>query len=551
MVRGLLARLGQAVLLTGLVAMPADAHAQRSGPSVTAPVGTMVGSERRGIRSFKGIPYAVAPQGDLRWKPPVPQPDWQEPRRVTDFGPACYQPGARVRSVYSEDIGPMSEDCLSLNVWAPEHAENAPVLVWIHGGALTNGASSQKTYDGSKMARQGIIVVSVNYRLGILGYLALPELSAESADDISGNYGLLDQIEALKWVQRNIGAFGGDPANVTIAGESAGALSVMYLMASPRARGLFAKAIAESAYMLSTPALREPAHGMPPAEASGSALQQKLGAADLVAMRAMSPSDLVRGAAEAAFVPWGTVDGKVLPDQLVDIFDRGEQAPVPIIAGFNSGEIRTLRILLPPKPDNAEAYEARIRAAYGELADRFLAIYPSDDVEESMLATTRDAMYGWTSERLAAKQAALGVPSYLYLFDHGYPDTETWNVHGFHGSELPYVFGTMDDLPPYWPKIPDTVRERAMSAAIMGYWVSFARTGQPTAANAPAWPRYADSRSGMVFADKPVPVLRLSGGRYALHEEVVCRRRAAGDIPWTWNTGVISPPLPPQDTRCR
>jgi para-nitrobenzyl esterase len=309
----------------------------------------------------------------------------------------------------------------------------------------------EETYDGAHLAAHGIVVVSINYRLGVLGWLAHPELSKESPLGVSGNYGLLDQIEALQCVKRNIGAFGGDPSNVTIAGESAGALSVMYLMAAPPARGLFARAIAESAYMISTPELRKATFGSPSAEESGVKLAAALHAPDIAAMRAMDAEKLSLAAPAAGFAPWGAIDGHTLLRQLVDVFDKGEQAPVPLLAGFNSGEIRSLRILAPQPPANAAAYETIIRDRYLDLADEFLRLYPGTNMQESILATTRDALYGWTAQRLVRKQTALGQPSFLYFFDHGYPAADAAGLHGFHASELPYVFGTFDSTPPLWP----------------------------------------------------------------------------------------------------
>ena len=208
-----------------------------------------------------GIPYALPPVGSRRWRPPVPMPTWKGVYEATRFGPACYQPAIDSSSIYAWKGMPMNENCLSLNIWVPAKAAGAPVLVWIHGGALVTGSGADPLYDGTALAKSGLVVVSINYRLGVLGYLAHPGLSAESPQGISGNYGLLDQIAALQWVKDNIAAFGGNPANVTIAGESAGAFSVMYLMASPPARGLFTKAISQSAYMISTPELRETRFG--------------------------------------------------------------------------------------------------------------------------------------------------------------------------------------------------------------------------------------------------------------------------------------------------
>jgi para-nitrobenzyl esterase len=533
MIRSLLA-VAAALAATGSV----------TGQVVHAPAGSLEGKSARGIAMFQGIPYARPPVGELRWKPPVALPPWEGVRKAQGFGPACIQPRGGAASIYTNPPAKVSEDCLTLNIWTPDKIKNAPVIVWIHGGALTTGYSHEPIYDGAKLAARGAVVVSINYRLGALGYLAHPELSAESPEGISGNYGLLDQIAALEWVRVNIGAFGGDAGNVTIAGESAGALSVMYLLTAPKARGLFHKAIAQSAYMISTPSLKEGRHGEPAAEATGARIAAALGAKDLAALRAMDANALSDGALKAGFFPWGTVDGTILPRQLVDSFDRGEQAAVPIIAGFNIGEIRSLRMLAPPVPANAAAYESAIRERYGDLADAWLELYPSRDLGEAVLATTRDALYGWTSERLAVKQTARGQNAYLYLFDHGYPAASEAGLHGFHAAELPYVFGTASDTPPYWPKIPETVAERRFSAAMGDYWVSFARTGRPEAAGHPAWRPYGGEAAFIAFADVPRAGLRLLPGMYALHEAAMCRRRAAGNQPWNWNTGIVSPVLP-------
>jgi para-nitrobenzyl esterase len=371
-------------------------------------------------------------------------------------------------------------------------------------------------YNGAQMAARGIVVVTINYRVGVLGWLAHPELSKESPLGISGNYGLLDQIEALQWVHRNIRAFGGDPSNVTIAGESAGAESVMYLLTAPAARGLFSKAISQSAYMITTPELKERRFGMPSAEESGVALAAALHAPNIAALRAMDARMLSIAAPATGYTPWGTIDGHVMPRQAVDVFDRGEQAPVPLLAGSNSGEIRSLMILAPPTPASAAEYEKIIRDQYGDLADKFLRLYPATNLEESVLATTRDAFYGWTAVRLAKKQAALGVPSFLYYYDHGYPAEEAVGLHGFHASEVPYVFGTFNETPPLWPKIPKTKEEKRLSDAMIGYWTSFARTGRPTAENEPDWPAFGSTGAYMDITDAPHPSSSLLPGMYAL-----------------------------------
>ncbi|MEJ0026868.1 MAG: carboxylesterase family protein [Rhizomicrobium sp.] len=518
---------------------------------VDAPAGQLQGRIEGALHVFKGIPFALPPVGSLRWKPPAPMERWNGVRSATAYGPECVQPQSALSTIYTEDPAPMSEDCLTLNIWAPADARNAPVFFWIYGGALWGGASRQVMYDGARLAARGVVVVTINYRLGVLGWLAHPELSAESPLGLSGNYGLLDQIAALRWVKTNIGAFGGDPLNVTIAGESAGGLSVMYLMASTEARGLFAKAIAQSAYMVSTPELRQSRYGWPAAEQSGLALASAVHAPNIAALRAMSAEALTAGAAAAGFAPFGAVDGHVLPAQLVDVFDRGEQAHVPILAGFNAGEIRSLTVLAPPTPASPADYEKTIRERYGDLADAFLKLYPSSDMHESILATTRDALYGWTAERLVRKQAALGLPSYLYFFDHGYPAADNAGLHAFHASELPYMFGALDRTPARWPKMPATAAEAGLSDAMVGYWTSFARAAKPEAAGAPAWRPYDSAGAYMDFTDAPHPSDRLLPGMYALNEEVVCRRHAAGNLGWHWNVGLAAPPLPEPKAGCR
>lgn len=558
----LLPRLRVSIAVTACIILASSIFAQqnqttsspsggRNGPIVKAPAGTLEGKMEGDLRVFRGIPYALPPVGSRRWRPPSPMPRWAGIRKATEFGPVCFQPPSPSASIYSWTPAPMSEDCLTLNIWAPAGARKAPVFLWIHGGALTTGSSRDSLYDGTKLAERGIIVASMNFRLGVLGWLAHPELSRESPIGISGNYALLDLIEGLKWLQQNIAAFGGDPSNVTIAGESSGGLSVMYLMASPPARGLFAKAIAESAYMITTPELKKAAFGLPSAEDSGVKLAAALHAPDIAAMRAMDARTLSVAAPTAGYAPWGSIDGHLLPRQLVDVFDKREQAPVPLLAGFNSGEIRSLRILAPRPPATPADYEKIIRDRYLDLAGEFLQLYPVSSIEESILATTRDALYGWTAMRLVKKQAADGLPSFLYFFDHGYPAEDAAGLHGFHASELPYVFGTFDGTPQLWPRIPNTDEEKKLSDAMIGYWSSFARSGRPTAEEEPAWPEYGSTGAYMDITSAPLPSTRLLPGMYRLNEEVVCRRRASGDQPWNWNVGLASPILPPQQSQCK
>ena len=532
------------LLLALLLSLPAGAG--ESPPVVAAPAGKVQGEALGKIHVFKGIPYAQPPTGAMRWKPPLPMPKWKGTRDATKFGSVCVQPKGKPDSIYYWKLSGMSEDCLSLNIWAPADARKAPVFFWIHGGALSGGSGSDSLYDGTRLAERGIVVVTINYRMGPLGFLVHPALSAESRRNISGNYGLLDQIEALQWVKRNIGSFGGDAANVTIAGESAGGLSVMYLMAAPSAQGLFAKAVAQSAYMVSAQELRATTHGGFAGEAVGVYLTEKLGAGDLAGLRSMDAEKITDGAAALGFFPFFVIDGRVLPRQVVEVFDRGEQARVPLLAGFNSGEIRSLRALAPPVPADVATYEKEIRDRYKDMADAFFKLYPSSNLQESIWATTRDSLYGWTAERLMVKQTALGVPSFLYLFDHGYPAADDKGLHAFHASELPYVFGTADKAPPNWPAIPATPLEASLSNAMLDYWASFARSGSPSAAGQPQWPAYGAARAYMAFEDAPRPKTHVFPGMYEFNEQVVCRRRAAGGIPWHWNVGLASPPLPPE-----
>jgi para-nitrobenzyl esterase len=537
-------------LVSLLLASATPVFAADRAPVVDAPVGRVSGTAAGDVRVFKGIPYAVAPIGKLRWRPPVALTRWSGERAATDFGPACVQPQGGTTTIYSGPPMPVSEDCLSLNVWTPANSKNAPVMVWIHGGALVTGSSREPTYDGRKFAERGVIVVSINYRLGVLGWLAHPWLSRESSQRVSGNYGLLDQIAALRWVRDNIGAFGGNARNVTIAGESAGGLSALYLMMSPAAHGLFARAIAESSYMISMPELRTSMFGAPSGEGGGQLLTGGLQMPDVESLRAMDPQTLTDTSAKLGFAPFGVVDGAVLPQQMVDAFDQGKQAAVPVLAGFNQGEIRSLKMLAPKPPQTAEAYERTIRDRYGDLSDAFLRLYPASSYQESILATTRDALYGWTAERLVRKQAARGVPAYLYLFDHGYPAADQADLHAFHASELPFVFGNFDGTPPRWPKVPDTERERALSDAMIDYWASFVRDGKPVARNAAPWPAYDANQSYMHFGATPVVQQTLMPGMFALNESVMCRRRATGKIGWNWNVGLAAPKLPPPVATC-
>jgi para-nitrobenzyl esterase len=235
---------------------------------------------------------------------------------------------------------------------------------------------------------------------------------------------------------------------------------------------------------------------------------------------------------------------------MVSSFETGKQAHVPLLVGFNQGEIRSLMVLAPKPPGTAAEYEATIRDRYGDLADNFLKLYPAATYKESIIATTRDMLYGWTAERMARNQTATGQPAYLYLWDHGYPAADDAGLHAFHASELPFVFGNLDRTPPHWPPIPDASGEHALSDAMADYWASFVKTGKPVAGNGPAWPAYGTAKAFMHFTDAPHPETKLMPGMYTLNEAVVCRRRATGKIGWNWNVGLAAPKLPAKAAGC-
>jgi para-nitrobenzyl esterase len=492
------------------------------------------------VVAFKGIPYAKPPTGALRWRPPVPAPGWQGVRDARAFGHACLQPPQSPTGLYSGGMVATSEDCLTLNVWAPAGARKLPVMVWIHGGALSGGSSSEPLYDGAKLARQGIVLVSINYRLGLLGYLAHPALSAESPRHLSGNYGLLDQIEALRWVRANIAAFGGDPGRVTIAGESAGGLSAIALLASPAARGLFARAIVQSGYMPSYRALHAETRGLPSAEAAGTALAKAAGVVDAADLRAADPAVLFKAGLATGWQPEPVIDGILLKRQLADTFARGEQAKVPVLAGFNEGEIRSLLFLMPRAPDSQAAYVADVRRRFGAAADAYLAVYPGADPRADVMASVRDGLYGWAAQYLVRQQAAAGQPAYLYFFRHSTPAQRARDLAAFHASELPYVFGQVGPsatLGPNWPRPPLTESEARLSDAMMRYWVSFVRAGAPAATGAVSWPRYTARRPGYLdIDDRPSAGRRLQPAAFDWADALVARRLREGRG-WRYDIG--------------
>jgi len=525
---------GASVCLAFAAAAGAVFGASETQPQVRVRTGILQGLSDASakVTAYKGIPYAQPPVGDLRWRPPVPAPVWEGVRDAREFGHFCLQPPAQPTSVYYSGTASMSEDCLTLNVWAPTGGRQLPVMVWIHGGSLVGGSGSESMYDGVKIAQQGIVFVSINYRLGLLGYLAHPALSAESRQHLSGNYGLLDQIQALRWVQDNIAVFGGDPKQITIAGESAGGLSVIALLASPLAHGLFAKAIVESGYMPSYRLLHDEGYGLPSAEAAGAALATAAGVSDTAALRAADLMALFQAGLKTGWQPEPVIDGVALQRQFAETFARSEQAKVPVLAGFNEGEIRSLLFLMPKAPDSRVAYEADVRRRFGAKSAEFLAIYPGVDPKASVMASMRDGLYGFAAQYLVRQQAAAGQPAYLYFFRHSTPTERARDLAAFHASELPYVFGRLSALPtfaPNWPIPPATTAESQLSLAMVSYWTSFVRDGIPKAAGNPPWPRFDAQQHGYLdIDDRPYARQDLLPGAFAFAADLVADRLKQG-----------------------
>lgn len=452
---------------------------------------------------FKGIPYAAPPVGDLRWTAPQPVEPWVEARACTEFGPACPQAGAGAEGMFdlaALSVGEADEDCLYLNVWSPAESadEGLPVMVWIHGGSFQSGSGSLAVYDGGNLATKGVVAVTINYRLGPLGFLAHPALSAESGRGASGNYGLLDQIAALEWVRRNIAGFGGDPNNVTVFGESAGAMSILDLLVSPLAEGLFQRAIAESGIMLDHGFGVATARTLEAAEAEGEAFTRLLGVDEsgdaLAQMRAKTPEELLTAAGEYAedlglmgqILTWmPNVDGYVLPDLPGLLWAAGECHEVPLLIGSNSDEGN---LFVAGMTVSEEEHEAQMRTIFGDFTDEALGLYPLESgagIDSGLSRMLTEVGFASTARLAARAMAEAGSPAYLYQFSR--VPLIMRGLGAFHAIEIPYVMGNTD-LFSGMGIISDADRE--LSETIMGYWTRFAASGDPNGDGAPDWPRY-------------------------------------------------------------
>ncbi len=501
------------LLLSGLCAAPA------SGQVVKTADGRVEGlTTPNEVQAFKGIPYAAPPVRHRRWKPPQPAESWTGVRAADRFGPRCMQTRPYGDMIFRSEG--MSEDCLYLNVWTPEAESEAglPVLVYFYGGGFQAGDGSEPRYDGESMAQEGMVVVTVNYRLGVFGFLAHPALTEASPENASGNYGLLDQQRALEWVQENVRAFGGDPSQVTIAGESAGSMSVSAHLAAPGSEGLFARAIGESGAVLGTDPL-------PPREAiekSGVALAEQVGADSLRELRSLSASRLLELAAKPdAPRFWPAVDGHFFPDPPGEVYAAGEQADVPLLVGWNSEE-SNYRALIEDEPPTPEVYAEAVRDLYDDRADRVLELYEATTWEEVIQAGTAlasDRFIGYGTWKWSEVHRQTEAPVYRYYYTHPRPPMKPGkgnNVPGLagatddpthvqpprgavHAAEIEYALGNLSTNDLYaW-----TPADQKVSRLLQGYFANFIKTGDPNGEALPNWPRAgADERAQLLEIDE-------------------------------------------------
>jgi para-nitrobenzyl esterase len=481
-------------LVLAVLASPLAAYAAPSGPQVKTTSGVVEGGKDGGVNAFLGIPYAAAPVGEQRWRAPMPAAKWTGVRKATEFGSHCLQGNVYGDMVFHDPGG--SEDCLSLNVWVPAKPASAklPVMVWIYGGGFMAGSTSESRQDGAHLAQQqGVIVVSMNYRLGIFGFFVHPELAKESGHNAAGNYGLLDQTTALQWVHDNIAAFGGDPGNVTIFGESAGSFSVSAQMASPLAKGLFQKAIGESGAAFFSGGLTfEPRAARE--EKDVKKVAAKLGVSTLAELRAVPAQKLLDSFGMPA--PDGSgfepdVDGYFLPESAPAIFAAGKQNDVPLLAGWNHDE-GSFEVVFNPQKPTADNMKANAEKEFGAKAPEFLKLFPIDTGEHvlrSAMDYAGDKFIAWSTWDWMEMQAKTGKqPIYRYRFDLGPPsDPKAPQLGAYHSAEIEYVFGQLDSKADVkWS--PET---RQLSELMQKYWANFARSGDPNGAGLPKWPVYS------------------------------------------------------------
>lgn len=449
--------------------------------------GWVQGSIHDSITIFKGIPFAAPPVGDLRWKAPQPVEKWEDIKQTTKFAPGAMQGGTPPSG--------KSEDCLYLNIWTPAQKadEKIPVLVWIYGGGFVAGATSEAVYNGENLAKKGVVLVSIAYRVGSLGFLAHPELSAENSNNVSGNYGLLDMIAGLEWIQKNIAAFGGDSNKVTIFGESAGGIAVSMLSASPLAKGLFHGAISQSggSFGPSRPTTYpgENQKTLQDAEKDGLEYAKNAGVSSISELRNIPFDSLSPGRG------WPIIDGYVIPEDQYTLYEAGKFNDTPILVGYNSDEGASFTRTKDPKE-----YIASVKERYGSFADDLIKAYPVTEstVPKSARDLSRDAAFGWHTWSWARLQAAKGQnKAYLYYFDQHpeYPeDSPKFGYESPHGQEVAYVFMNMDESNPEL-----TQSDFDISDAMGTYWTNFAKYGHPNGKDVPEWPAFSDANPEVMY----------------------------------------------------
>jgi para-nitrobenzyl esterase len=452
--------------------------------------GKVEGKQENGFKSFKGIPFAAPPVGELRWKDPQPVKPWEGVLKADTFACGCSQ---------AQNLNPQSEDCLYLNIWTPANfaSEKLPVMVWIHGGGFSAGAPLESTYYGEKLTQKGVIYVSVAYRLGQLGFLAHPELSAESPNKVSGNYGILDQIAALQWIQRNIAAFGGDPAKVTIFGESAGAISVSILCASPLARGLFTGAISESCGNFGPVEQNSRQDGiisLKGAENLGVEFMKQMGANSIEELRKMDPRDFFKNRSAGMGGFWPNADGYVIPDDQYKLYEAGKYNDVNVIIGTNSDEGGMFT-----RPSEPDAYKQRTKQRFGDFADRILEAYPGETEEQTYTSSAdifRETAFAWPSWAWARLQSRNGNSKvFMYYFDQKQPENPRMPIKlrgAPHAAEIKYVLENID---------PTRYGEEDLKLSdMMGtYWTNFAKYGDPNGDDLPVWPEFTEENPSVMY----------------------------------------------------
>ncbi|HEY7387608.1 MAG TPA: carboxylesterase family protein [Bryobacteraceae bacterium] len=509
------------ILALALIASAVPVVAALKQP-VRTKSGLVEGITTGDVTAFKGILFAAPPVGDLRWRAPRPAARWSGVRQADRFSRDCFQAKTGAFGPWSAEYiahdameGGSSEDCLYLNVWtaAAKADEKRPVIVWIHGGGFTSGSGGVPVYDGAGLASKGVVMVTINYRLGVFGFLAHPELTKESGHEASGNYGLADMIAALEWVRKNISAFGGDPAKVTIAGQSAGAFAVNYLMASPLAKGLFQRAIAESGGAFNgSLSLKE-------AEVAGEKLAAMHAARNIAELRGI-PSDALLPK-ERGNRAGPIVDGYVVPREVYATFAEGRQNDVPLLTGWNQDDGVSFG-----EPPKADAFRAQAKRNYGGLADSFLKAFPADtdaEAARSQHALARDQLFAWQGRTWARLQAKTGKSKiFLYYFDHTAPGMPEQTKYGaFHSSEIPFALNTLAE----WDR-PWTATDRKIAEQMSAYWVNFAKNGDPNGPGLSRWPAYMreDERS-LRLGEKIEPIPLPSAAELDFFDQYYARER--------------------------